>query len=41
MGSCERTNLPKEQSMRYGKIAAKVFAVLAVTVSLQILLHPT
>ena len=27
--------------MRYGKIAAKIFAVLVVAVSLQILLHPT
>jgi len=31
----------KGPPMRYGKIAAKIFAVLAVTVSLQILLHPT
>jgi len=27
--------------MHYGKISAKIFAVLAVTVSLQIILHPT
>jgi hypothetical protein len=27
--------------MHYGKIAAKIFAVLAVTVSLQFILHPT
>jgi len=37
----KRVDSSKGPLMLYGKIAAKVFAVLAVTVSLQIILHPT
>ena len=39
-GSCERLFRSKEPVMYYGKTAAKIIAILAVTLLLQIVLHP-